>query len=95
MPKFLVKYNGKTHDVSRFLSFHPGGSNTLRTFEGCDVTAQLEKTQHSPAAYDLLKDYRVREEKDSPEFDLEVSSRRIVFFRVECITYDVRYFRVW
>lgn len=74
MPKFLVKHSGKTHDVSRFLSLHPGGKNTLRPFEGCDITTQLEKTHHhSPAAYDLLKDYRVRDENDkSQEFDLEV-----------------------
>lgn len=73
MPEFLVKHNGKEHDVSKFLHFHPGGTNTLRTFENCDITAQLEKTHHSPSAYELLKDYRIKNEPiDTTEQDLEV-----------------------
>lgn len=74
MTKFLVKHSGKDYDVIRFLHFHPGGSNTLEMFQGSDITDQLEKTNHSQAAYALLKDYRVRNENDgNQESDLEVS----------------------
>lgn len=73
MPEFLVKHRGKEHDVNRFLHFHPGGTNTLRSFKNCDITAQLEKTHHSASAYELLKDYRIKKDTNDPtEFDLEV-----------------------
>lgn len=74
MTEFIVKHSGKNHNVARFLHFHPGGSNTLRSFEGCDITAQLEKTNHSPSAYELLKDYRLTEDNTpkNDEEDMEV-----------------------
>lgn len=79
MPEFLVKHRGKEHDVDRFLHFHPGGTNTLRAFKNCDITAQLEKTHHSPSAYELLKDYRMKNEANDPsEFDLEVKFQKFV-----------------
>lgn len=76
MPEFIVKHSGQKHNVARFLHFHPGGVNTIRSFEGCDITEQLEKTHHAPSAYELLKDYRVKDpsmQHDPNEEDLEVT----------------------
>lgn len=82
MTKFLVKHSGKDYDVIRFLHFHPGGSNTLEMFQGSDITDQLEKTNHSQAAYALLKDYRVRSDNDvNQESDLEVSCNTLKSLR--------------
>lgn len=73
MSEFLVKHRGEDHDIGRFLHFHPGGSNTLHSFQNCDVTKQFEKIHHSPAAYELLKDYRIKNDSEKiQEFDLEV-----------------------
>lgn len=86
MPEFIVKHSGRKHDVARFLHFHPGGANTLKSFEGCDITDQLLKTQHAPSAYELLKDYRLKElSKDDPnEEDLEslVNWEKPMFWQV-------------
>ncbi len=81
MPEFIVRHRGKEHDVNRFLHFHPGGSNTLGSFQNCDVTEQLEKTHHAPSAYKLLKDYRIKNDDDKArEFDLEVYFRSVIFW---------------
>lgn len=57
-----VKYLGKEYVVTKFKKFHPGGSNTLSAFKGLDITKQFIETEHSPAAYNLLKDYRPTDE---------------------------------
>lgn len=73
MAEFIVKHRGKEHDVSGFLRYHPGGSNTLRSYAGCDITEQLAKTHHAPSAYQLLKDYELDKGKnETSESDIEV-----------------------
>ncbi|KAL1463609.1 hypothetical protein WDU94_015349 [Cyamophila willieti] len=59
---FIIKHNGKKHNVAKFLKFHPGGSNTLKYFKDGDITDQLIQTHHSPSAYELLKDYKVSDD---------------------------------
>ncbi|CAI6344967.1 unnamed protein product [Macrosiphum euphorbiae] len=59
---FVVKHDGKKHNIEHFLRFHPGGTNTLSFLKNADVTDRLFATHHSAAAYELLKDYRVDEE---------------------------------
>ncbi|KAL4121818.1 hypothetical protein QTP88_014255 [Uroleucon formosanum] len=58
---FVVKHDGKKHNIEHFLRFHPGGTNTLSFLKNADVTDRLFATHHSAAAYELLKDYRVDE----------------------------------
>lgn len=67
-----VQYLGQQYDVTRFRKFHPGGANTLGWFRGGDVTGQLQRTHHSPAAYSLLEDYRMAPDQPLPDKD-EVS----------------------
>lgn len=74
---FVVKHDGKKHNIEHFLRFHPGGTNTLSVLRNADVTDRLFATHHSSAAYELLKDYRVDEEDVQKHIrengDLEVS----------------------
>lgn len=74
---FVVKHDGKKHNIEHFLRFHPGGTNTLSALRNIDVTDRLFATHHSAAAYELLKDYRVDEEDVHKHLredgDLEVS----------------------
>uniref|UniRef100_A0A1B6DBJ9 Cytochrome b5 heme-binding domain-containing protein n=1 Tax=Clastoptera arizonana TaxID=38151 RepID=A0A1B6DBJ9_9HEMI len=64
-----IKYLGKEYDVTKFKKFHPGGSNTLTAFKGLDITKQFIETEHSPAAYSLLKEYDVKEETEEDLVD--------------------------
>lgn len=88
MSTFVVKHKGQTHNIGRFLKYHPGGSNTLVGLKDADVTAALKATGHSSAAYELLKDYRVQEDNLHAPFreegDLEVSHFCYVFLLHSC-----------
>lgn len=64
-----IRYLGAEYNISRFRKFHPGGSNTLSIFKGSDITKQLIKTNHSPAAYNLLEEYRVENKNKGPPSD--------------------------
>lgn len=64
-----VQYMGHKYDVTRFRKFHPGGANTLGWFKGGDITDQLRKMHHSAAAYNLLEDYMVVEDRVLPDKD--------------------------
>lgn len=78
---FVVKHDGKKHNIEHFLRFHPGGTNTLSFLRNADVTERLIATHHSAAAYELLKDYRVDENNEHKylreDGDLEVSVHKI------------------
>lgn len=78
---FVVKHDGKKHNIEHFLRFHPGGTNTLSFLKNADVTDRLFATHHSAAAYELLKDYRVDENDVHKHIredgDLEVSDKFI------------------
>jgi cytochrome b involved in lipid metabolism len=91
---FVVKHDGKKHNIEHFLRFHPGGTNTLSFLKNADVTDRLLATHHSAAAYELLKDYRVDEEDVHKHIredgDLEVSdslsTKCIIFLlRILCL----------
>lgn len=62
MTEIIVKHGDSTHNLSKFLKYHPGGSSTIKHYNGLDVANQLKKVQHSPSAYKLLEDYKVKED---------------------------------
>lgn len=56
---FIVKHNGKSYDIKRFLKNHPGGVNFVQAFQNKSITHQLEEHHHSPSASYLLKEYEI------------------------------------
>lgn len=74
---FNVKHVGETYDINEFLKNHPGGVNYVKPYKEKEVTKRMVDTQHSNAAFYLLREYKIggRNER-STEFneDLEVST---------------------
>lgn len=73
---FNVKHVGKTYEINEFLKNHPGGVNYIKPYKEKDVTKRMVDTQHSNAAFYLLREYKVGGRNESTtEFneDLEVS----------------------
>ncbi|XP_050544092.1 fatty acid 2-hydroxylase [Daktulosphaira vitifoliae] len=85
---FVVKHEGKKYNIEHFLRFHPGGTNTLAALKNIDVTERLKVTNHSAAAFELLKDYRVDEQNERQQIrengDLEslVDWKKPMFWQV-------------
>lgn len=56
--QFNVKYKEKKYDIYSFLNNHPGGINYVRPYKEKDITNRMKDTQHSKAAYYLLREYK-------------------------------------
>ncbi|CAH0551932.1 unnamed protein product [Brassicogethes aeneus] len=54
---FKVKYRNDTYNIFSFLNNHPGGVNYVRPYENKDIDQRMKNTNHSDAAYYLLKEY--------------------------------------
>lgn len=73
--EFNVKHIGNTYDIKEFLRNHPGGVNYVKPYKEKDVTKRMVDTQHSNAAFYLLREYKTGGRNDTlTEFneDLEV-----------------------
>ncbi|KAJ2951472.1 hypothetical protein O0L34_g13623 [Tuta absoluta] len=55
---WIIIHN-KVYDVSRFLSEHPGGEDTLLEVAGSDATQAFEDVGHSDDARIMLKQYEI------------------------------------
>ncbi|XBW34690.1 hypothetical protein QEN19_000258 [Hanseniaspora menglaensis] len=57
----LIVINGIVHDITSYISQHPGGESLLLASRGKDATSAFQGGVylHSNAAYNLLADYRV------------------------------------
>jgi cytochrome b involved in lipid metabolism len=71
--EFIIKHEGDTYDIARFLPFHPGGRNSVSPYRGLSITKKFHDMNHSPAAMYLIRDYRLpaTSPNSTPE-DLEV-----------------------
>lgn len=56
--QFHISYLGKNYNIYEFLNNHPGGINYVKPYEEKEVTHRMEQTQHSRAAYYLLREYK-------------------------------------
>ncbi|KAK9892311.1 hypothetical protein WA026_019114 [Henosepilachna vigintioctopunctata] len=56
--QFNVKHRNRNYEIQNFLSNHPGGINYVRPYKDKDITKRMEDTQHSKAAYYLLREYK-------------------------------------
>jgi cytochrome b involved in lipid metabolism len=71
--EFIVKHNGDTYDIARFLQFHPGGWNSVSPYRGLSITKKFLDINHAPAASYLMREYRLAgTPQDSTVEDLEV-----------------------
>ncbi|KAI5643223.1 cytochrome b5-like heme/Steroid binding domain-containing protein [Phthorimaea operculella] len=55
---WIIIHNS-VYDVSKFLSEHPGGEDTLLGVAGTDATQAFEDVGHSDDARILLKNYKI------------------------------------
>lgn len=55
---FNVRHNDQKYDIHEFLKNHPGGLNYVRPYKDKDITKRMKDTQHSKAAYYLLREYK-------------------------------------
>lgn len=72
---FNVKHVGDTYEINEFLRNHPGGVNYIKPYKEKDVTRRMLDTQHSNAAFYLLREYKIggrNEGKTEFNEDLEV-----------------------
>ena len=68
-----VVYNGNVYDITSFVNHHPGGSHTLSTAAGQDIT-YLMHTSHTFVDYpfELLKKYHIgKVDKDFVTYDID------------------------
>lgn len=73
---FEVKYLGEKYDIKEFLRNHPGGKNYVENYKDKDIKPRMYNTDHSKAAFYLLREYKLggrNEEPDKDTEDLEVS----------------------
>ncbi|CRK89267.1 CLUMA_CG003026, isoform A [Clunio marinus] len=79
--KFIVEYKNQLYDITKFLSKHPGGVNTLIGYNRRNIEEKFLNVEHSPAAEYLLKDYRVKSDNQNfiSDESLEVSQRYEVY----------------
>jgi len=52
--RLVVRYQGKTYDITDYVNVHPGGEKILK-YEGRDVEAIMKKTKHPQYAFDVFK----------------------------------------
>jgi cytochrome b involved in lipid metabolism len=74
--KVIVKYENDIYDVTQFLKFHPGGSNTIKQMNGKSIDEKFKFYGHSHVAENLLKDHKIRnnnEDDESIEVVFEIS----------------------
>lgn len=57
--KFIIKHEGETYDIARFLKFHPGGRNSVSPYKGLSITKKFHDINHSAAATYLMREYRL------------------------------------
>lgn len=57
---WVVIYD-RVYDITKFLDFHPGGSDLLLEYAGYDATLAFRGTGHSTAALRMLKEYEIGE----------------------------------
>lgn len=56
--EFKIKHLGDSYNIYDFLNNHPGGINYVKPYEDKEITKRMENTQHSKAAYYLLREYK-------------------------------------
>jgi 4-hydroxysphinganine ceramide fatty acyl 2-hydroxylase len=57
--KFIVKYKNDLFDITKFMSKHPGGVNTLSGYNQKNIDEKFQSVEHSPAAKYLLNEYKM------------------------------------
>ncbi|XP_050574298.1 fatty acid 2-hydroxylase isoform X1 [Bombus affinis] len=60
---FLINYQNQCYNIQKFLRYHPGGSKILRYFKNRSLEKAFEEFPHSQAAFHLLQDFTLNEEK--------------------------------
>lgn len=59
-----MKYRNEVYEISKFISKHPGGINTLKGLENSDMTSRfLKGPPHSDAAMYLMKEYKIKKDE--------------------------------
>ncbi|KAJ3648515.1 hypothetical protein Zmor_020312 [Zophobas morio] len=56
--QFRVNHGGDFYNIYDFLNNHPGGTNYVKPFQDREITQRMQNTQHSKAAYYLLREYK-------------------------------------
>jgi 4-hydroxysphinganine ceramide fatty acyl 2-hydroxylase len=69
--EFKVNHSGVNYNIFKFLNNHPGGINYVKPYEEKEVTQRMHQTQHSKAAYYLLREYRSGGRDTSSKADQE------------------------
>lgn len=62
---YVISYKNEQYDLSNFMKHHPGGLNTLMGLENSDIEPRMNgTTPHSDAAMYLMKEYKIKKEKN-------------------------------
>lgn len=72
--KTILKFDGGLYDVTEFLEDHPGGGDIIREWAGQDITKVFNDPsshKHSAFALNLLKKYRIDDDKDDQKTEVK------------------------
>ncbi|XP_057325328.1 fatty acid 2-hydroxylase [Microplitis mediator] len=67
--EFVVKYQGKTFEISDFLKHHPGGRQTLKAYKGLALDNVFKDIKHSEAAFHLFNEFKVNNENSYEDIE--------------------------
>ncbi|KAL7040606.1 hypothetical protein ACKWTF_000456 [Chironomus riparius] len=65
--KLVVKYGNNKYDLTKFIRIHPGGENILKFKNNKNIDLEFDNSNHSVAAKNLLKEYRLEAEVKTDE----------------------------
>lgn len=68
--KIIFEYKKEHYDITKFVSKHPGGINTINGKSNMNIELSLH--DHSKAAKYLLKSYKVETKKHDLDESMEV-----------------------
>ncbi|CAH1707771.1 unnamed protein product [Chironomus riparius] len=65
--KLVVKYGDNKYDLTKFIRIHPGGENILKYKNNKNIDLEFDNSNHSEAAKNLLKEYKLETEVERDE----------------------------
>ncbi|XP_015596008.1 fatty acid 2-hydroxylase isoform X2 [Cephus cinctus] len=82
---FVVKYHGKTYDISGLLKYHPGGRKTLKPYKGFSLDRVLAETPHSKAAHHLFEEFVLENQSEYQDIEKLINWNKPILWQVSSL----------